>query len=414
MGQGLALAIILVAVALTYWRPLKRVRTALGLNHLLATGHAFLVLGFLLGLVFGEREMPLASDLDPIVALVAGWVGFATGMRFDLRVLRTVPLKAFAVALFPAIATAVVVGGLGCAVLLYSGTGSIEAFAAGLVLAAAAASSGLTLVAMVRARRPGRSSRVRPVLRMIEFSAGIDDIGVVLFAMLAFAMFRASAEPVSPLWLIAVATGGGALLGGVTWLLLGGKATADERLLLGLGMLAFIAGFAGWLHLSPAAVAAISAMVLVNLPGERMAQLVHAVKRVERPAVVILMAVIGFHITGKITWIFFPLVFALTILRLACKRWSGAMVAGVATATQGLRTSRRWGDGLVPQGMLGLMVTLSFYHVWRDDVSRTVLAAVAAASLINEIAAPWLLVRLLRGITNPVEKLIARDRKEPA
>lgn len=413
MGNGLALAIILVAVALTYWRPLKRVRTALGLNHLLATGHVFLVLGFILGLVFGPRDAPLADNLNPVVALVAGWVGFATGMRFDLRILRTVPRRAFVVGLLPAVAAAVVVGGFGGAVLVYFGTSSTQALASALILGAAASSSGPTLVATIRTRRPGRSSEVRPVLRMMEFSAGIDDMVVVLLAMLAFAMFRTTPEPVGPIWLITAAVGGGALLGAVTWLLLGGKAQEDERLLLGLGMLAFIAGFAGWLHLSPAAVAAVSAMVLVNLPGERMAQLVQVVRRVERPAVVILMAVIGFHVTGVVTWIFFPLVLALTLFRLACKRWTGALVARMAPARHDLRASRRWGDGLVPQGTLGLMVTLSLFQVWRDDISRTVLAAVAVASIINEIVAPWLLVRLLRGITNG-KKTTVGGREEPA
>lgn len=142
-----------------------------------------------------------------------------------------------------------------------------------------------------------------------------------------------------------------------------------------------------------------------------MAQLVQAVRRVERPAVVILMAVIGFYLTGTVTWVFFPLVLALTVLRLLSKRAAGAVVARVALTKHDLCTSRRWGDGLVPQGTLGLMVTLSFFHVWRDDVSRTVLAAVAVSSIINEIVAPWLLVRLLRGITSPVETVI-HDRGE--
>ncbi len=414
MAKGLALAIILVAVALTYWRPLKRVRTAVGLNHLLATGHAFLVLGFLLGLLSGERQVSLAQDLGPIVALVAGWVGFAAGMRFDVRVLRLVPPRAFAVALFPAIVAALAVGGLGGILLVLSRTGTREVVAAALVLAAAAASTGPTLVAMIRTTLPGRSTEARPVLRMIEFSAGMADVVVVLLAVHSFAIFRAAAEPVDPALLIAAATGGGALLGGVTWLFLGGRATEDERLLLGLGMLTFIAGFAGWLHLSPAAVAAVAAIVLVNLPGDRMARLLQAVRRFERPAVVILMSVIGFHISGSITWLFFPLVLTLTLVRFVCKRWAGTLAAIAAPPTHGLRVSRGWGDGLVPQGVLGLMVTLSFFHVWRDDTSRTVLAAVAAAGIINEIVAPWLFVRLLRGITSPIGTTVEAGRRRPA
>src|SRR5690606_33291929 len=128
-----------------------------------------------------------------------------------------------------------------------------------------------------------------------------------------------------------------------TWLFLGGKAAEDERLLLGLGMLVFIAGFAGWLYFSPAAIAAVSAMVLVNLPGNRAKQLMDAVRRVERPAVVILMAVIGYHATGRITWLFFPLVVGLTLVRILSKRFAGVFVDRVPLAP-GLRTYPRWTD----------------------------------------------------------------------
>src|SRR5690606_16111131 len=122
-------------------------------------------------------------------------------------------------------------------------------------------------------RRAGRASQARPVLRMIEFSAGVDDVVVVILATLAFATFRTTVEPTAPLGWIATSVGGGAAFGAVTWLFLGGRAAEDERLLLGLGMLVFIAGFAGWLYFSPAAIAAVSAMVLVNLPGGRATEL---------------------------------------------------------------------------------------------------------------------------------------------
>jgi hypothetical protein len=181
-------------------------------------------------------------------------------------------------------------------------------------------------------------------------------------------------------------------------LFLGGRATEDERLLLGLAMLAFIAGFAVWLDMSPAGVAAIAAVVLVNLPGGRMARLLVAVGKVERPAVVILMTVIGFHISDPVTWFFWPLLGIMTVLRAIANHWAGRVVAGVAPTMPGMRTCRGWTHGLAPQGILGLMVTLSFFHVWQDDLSRTALAAVAAASLVNELVAPWLLLRLLRGI----------------
>ena len=396
MSTALLVLVLLLALAITFWRPLRRVRTAIGVSHLFATGHAFLVIGYLAGLVVEEGPSPLSADLRPIVAFVAGWVGFATGIRFDLRVLRAVPAVAYGVALLPGLAAAAVIGGTSAIAMLWMGMSVDEALGGALVVAAAAASTGPTLAAIVRTRRPGRAHQVRPVLRMIEFSAGFGDILVIALAFLAFTLFRPGAEPLGPAVLFLLALGGGAILGLVTWLFLGGNASDDERLLLGLAMLAFVAGFGGWLHVSPAALTAVAAIVVVNLPGSRVALLLRAVQRVERPAVVILMIVIGFHVSGPLHWVFLPLLVALTALRSFTKVWSADAVSGKVPGAPGLAIARGWGHGLIPQGTLALMVALSFYHVWDDAIARSVLAAVACAALLNEIAAPWLLYRLLR------------------
>jgi hypothetical protein len=400
MTTGIIIIVILLVLAVSFWRPLGRVRTAMGLAHLLSTGHAFLILGYLLGLAGGGHDAaPAEGELGiaPIIALVAGWVGFATGMRFELRVLRTVPGRAFGVAMAPALAAAAVVGPAGYGVLtLLFGVERTSALGAATVLAAAAASSGPTLAAILRTRRPGRWAQTRASLRMVEFSAGIDDVVVVALAVLGFALFRPVAEPLAPVGQIAVAGGGGALLGVVAWLFLGAQASEDEGLLLGLAMLAFTAGFASWLLSSPAAVTAIAAVVLCNLPGGRGARLFQAVRRVERPAVVILMTAIGFRIAGPLSWVVVPLVLVMTLLRLVAKHATGQLVTGPIPRAPGLAASSGWALGLVPQGMLGLMVALSFLAVWRDEIARSVLAAVAIASLINELWAPLLLARALR------------------
>lgn len=398
MSRGLVVVALLLVIALTYWRPLRRVRSALAFEYLVSTGHAFLVVGFLLGSLFGSTTT-LAEDLAPAVAFAAGWVGFATGMRFDFRVLRAVPGRALAVALTPAVAAALVVGVAGAGVLFWFRADGAEAMAAALVVGAAACTSGPTLVAIVRTRKAGQASRVRPVLRMIELSAGFDDILVVAFAVLGFSLFRRTPEPIALAWLVGIALLGGALLGWVMWLFLGGRAAEDERLLLGLAMLAFTAGFGGWLHVSPAGVAAISATTLVNLPGDRMAQLLLAVRRMERPAVVILMTVIGFHVAGTRSWLFLPLAGLLTILRGLVKTYAADWVAGEIPKVPGLHATPRWGLGLVPQGTLGLVVALGFFYVWQDELARSVLAAVALASVLNELAAPPLLVRLLKRLS---------------
>jgi hypothetical protein len=400
MSTALLALVALLVAAFTFWRPLRRLRTAFGWEHLISTGHAFLVLGALVGVAIGEPPPALEQEIGPIVAFVSGWVGFATGMRFDVRVLRAVPRRAFWVALAPALAAALAVGAVSGGLLWLARVPRVEALAAALVLAAAAASSGPTLAAVVRARRAGRAAPARAALRMIEFSAGIDDLIVIVIAVAAFALLRSGPESVAPGWLLLLSLAGGAGLGAVTWLFLGGRAAEDERLLLSLAMMAFIAGFGSWLRLPPAGVAAIAAMTLVNLPGARMERLARAVRRVERPAVVILMLVIGFSSARALPWIFFPLVATLTLVRFAAKHWAGEAVEGPIPRAPGLVATERWAFGLTPQGTLGLLVALSFFEVWHDEVARAVLAATATAGILNELAGPWLMLKLLARLSH--------------
>jgi hypothetical protein len=52
MANGFLMAAIIAAIALTFWRPFRRVQSALGLGHLVSTGHVFIAVGCLLGLLF--------------------------------------------------------------------------------------------------------------------------------------------------------------------------------------------------------------------------------------------------------------------------------------------------------------------------------------------------------------------------
>src|SRR5690606_5812532 len=147
-------------------------------------------------------------------------------------------------------------------------------------------------IGALRSRRAGRAPRVRARLAAMELSAGVDDLVAVALAVVAFSLLRPETAGFSHVVFALVSIGGGVLLGRATWLSLGGRASGAERLLLGLGMLMFIAGFAGWLHLSPASVAAVAAITVVNLPGDRSRRLFDTIRRVERPAAVTLMTVI--------------------------------------------------------------------------------------------------------------------------
>lgn len=395
--ESAALVLLVVLVAVSFWRPLRRVRRALGFAHLLASGYLFLGLGVIGGMAAGASgASPVIDDLGPIIAFAAGWLGFAAGGRFEWSVLSTVPRLAFWRALAPAAVAAAAVGAVSAAALHLAGAPLPQMVGGALCLAAAGASAGPTLAAVLRTRRPGRSRDAAAMLRMIEFSAGLADGLVVVLAVLAFAAFRSGVEASPVSVILALSVGGGAVLGATLWLFLGGRGSEDERLLLGLGMLAMVAGLAGWLEVAPAAVGAVAGAALANLPGERAASLVAAVRRVERPVLIILMVVAGMYLVGGMSWYLVVLVVAMTALRLAARLVAAGPPRRALEGAPTLATPRGWTLGLTPQGILGLVVALSFFRVWQDDIARTVLAAVAIGGVINELIGLPLLLRAFR------------------
>jgi hypothetical protein len=389
-----ALLAIVGLLALSFWTPLRQVRRALGIEHLVASGYIFLALGAALGATDGELGARVIADLEPALGFATGWLGFAAGSRFELRVLRTVPSRAHARALAPAFAAALGVGGAATAALVAHGEPAPRAVAAALCLAAAAASAGPTLAAAVRARHAGRSSSAA-VLRMVEYAGGLADLVVIALALVAHAVVQLAQPGAGPA-LPVLGLGCAVALGGALWLFLGARLGRDERLLLGLGGLAMVAGLGAWLGVAPIALAAVAAAVVVNLPGQRAALLTSAVQRAERPLVVVMMTVIGHRAIGATSWLVPALIVGFAVVRLAARRLAEGTATRAIEGAPMLAAPRGWSLGLVPQGVLGLLVALWLYERWGDPLALSVLAAVAGAGVLHELLAPTALVRALR------------------
>jgi hypothetical protein len=394
MSAAALAGVLLLLAAFSSSRRLQRVRRSLWLVHLATSGYLFLVIGYLLGLTrgaFGDPE--LHPELLPVAAMLTGWIGFSVGMAFHARVLRPLPWRAFKVALAPGAAALVVVGAASLLTFVLAGVRLRTAIAGAALLGAAAATSAPTLAAALRTRgRPTRrTADVWSNLRMIEFSAGLDvalalGAGVIAFAVTSHGV----ADIGAPLWLL-LTLGAAVAVGIIAWLFLGAALSDDERLLLGIGMIAFGAGFGSWLGLSPVVIGAVAGMVLVNLPGDRMTLLRRALANVERPALVIVLVITGYLIAGAVDWLMLLLVPFLTLLRGAAKVRAARFAHGEIAGVRGLKTGPRWGAGLVSQGHVGLVLALDYLTLHPQPFALTLLAAVALSGLINEIAAPtWM------------------------
>lgn len=401
MSAAAFVVLLVLLAALSQWRRLRRVRAVLGIGHLVATGHLFLVVGYLLGLTLEPGELArFTPGLTPVITFVAGWIGFSVGIAFRLRVLRPVPGRAFVVALTPALATALLVSLGGWLVMRQLGVTWPESAAAALVLGGAAAGSSPTLAAAIRRRRGGRSRTIVPTLRLLQFAASLTNAVTLLFAATGFAVFAYGYGGLDPaLWLAATVVVG-TTTGVVTWLFLGGRSSDDERLLLGIAMIAFGAGIATWLRLSPAAISAIAGVVLANLPGESSEPFRRTLQRIERPAVVILMTVIGVYIAGSGSWLALALLGLMTVGRALVIIPAARSIGRLMPPSAGMSPQRDWAYGLIPQGGLGLVVALGFMRAWGSEHAVEVLAAVALASLLNELAS----VPALRGALGMTER----------
>jgi hypothetical protein len=366
------------------------------LAHLITTGHAFLVLGALVGLSVTDAQLELMSPLlTPMAALVAGALGFSIGMRFHIRILRAIPRGASRVALTPGLGVAVITTGVAALILRAAGLAPLESLAAALVAAAAAAVASPTLAAAIRRRAGGRAPDVLASLRLIELSASLSNLLTLAAAVLAFSLMRAHHGGLAALGWVLCDLGLGLVTGAITWLFLGGPARRDERLLLGVGMITFTAGLAEWLALSPAALCAVAGATLVNLPGDRMASMAQTIRRLERPALVILMTLAGVYAVQDLHLAIIPLVLLLTVVRAGAAILLARRTTGALTPATGLASPHDWGRGLIPQGSLGLVCALAFRQVWPGDASEWVLAAIALAALLNEVAAPRILLPAL-------------------
>src|SRR5690606_36844833 len=139
----------------------------------------------------------------------AGWVGFAAGTRFEWRLPGTLPSRVFLVAFAPAATTVPVAVGACYLALGGSHLPALERVAVSAIFGAAAAGSGPSLAAIVRGRRAGRSADARSVLRMIELSASVGDLLVVVLAIVAFPLLSADLVPALGIAAVAAAGGGG-------------------------------------------------------------------------------------------------------------------------------------------------------------------------------------------------------------
>ncbi len=426
--------VMFTAAAIALWHPLARRERRLPrwFGLLFRSGHAFLPVGLLLGLFVssapGAHER-LLSDMWPVVAFVAGWVGYSVGIRLDWHHLKALVrdpaptlrprsradsgvgphserksalvqglsgARGLLRAMMPSAIAGAVAIGAGMAALRALGVEPAEAIPLALVLGAAGACSGAPLLARL-AKREHEGSPDRARFVHLVTAARADDIVVCGLALAAFASIPAlPGAPSAPLALLLPLVGG-AGLGAVAWLLLGGTAMPDERLLLGLAVLGIGAGLGAWIEVSPAVVCAVLAATLATLPGGRARALREPVEKLGRPAIVILMLAAGLAVAPHLSWVMLAGGGALVVLRAAAFAVAGWL------DRENLGADARL---LSAPGRLGLVVAFTFYHLVGGVQAAEVLGAVALAAFVDQfVVSRQVALRVHAAVEAPCEEV---------
>jgi len=394
MGTGDAIRAIfglLVVFGLAYllghpW--VRRIEKRFGLSQLFAFGLPFLIMG----LVFrseGVLSDPVLRSIDPLLILGLGWIGFALGFRFDIRIFERFPrelLEAFVLtALLP---FGVIVAAI--SVMLAIGEGvdaDASFFRDALLLATAGAMTTRAVISRMRPDPEGEASSasLTPRERLARL-IHLEEIAAFAGLIVLGAFFRADGEgtgwALPPFGWVFVTLGGATILGVLIYAALMTTRGLAETIAVMLGAIALASGVAGFLKLSPLVVCFVAGLLLANLPGPWKEEVKQALWRLERPLYLIFLVIAGAN------W--------------RLDQWEGWVVmvlfvgARAGSRFLGVRLlARRHPDLLTeheerhlassPMGGLAIAIVIGAQELFKSETTSWIVHAVVFGSIVTEL-----------------------------
>ncbi len=378
---------LLVFLAVAALSVLASSRTALqagrffGLAQLSASGLSFLVLGAALGpSTAGALKASDLEQLRPLYALGLGFGGLMIGLNLDLRVLRRLPAAAYkAASAHSVLAFLFVAAPLTGVLYTLTSLTVLGAIGAASLLGAAASISSAHLAVLWS--RTGRLDRLRglsvSVLTMLDDLTGLIVLAVAL-------VFGASSEPGAGLGLVLVAVVLGLFCGALIAYLIHRTLDTAEVMAVLIGSVALVSGAAAYLRVSALLAGLFCGAVLSLLGGKTVELVFRTLARIERPAYLVLVFLIGalVDLRSFTTWLILPAFVALRFLGKVAGGRLAAKVAGDALALP-----PRLGYALLAQGGVSLCLLTDYLLLVPGEASQLVSAVGVAAAVVNEIVA---------------------------
>ena len=399
---AVGVAILLIIALIGYRRTFTHLQLPIGARLIFLTGTEFILVGVALGdQLIGILDESTIRSLTPLFSLGLGVIGLIFGIQLELDKILRFPTRYLGMAFIQAIFTMLVVFGPFYFVLQgLFGDDRRSILLASLVLAATAACTAQTALAMIDRDVAPRRARVMELLRYVS---SVD--AVVGLLVLQFALGLMQTRPVvgfdaglSFQW-FALSLVVGGTTGFLLHLLTRTRCRDEELLIFVLGMAVFSGGIALFFKLSPLFVNTLMGMVVANLPGSKN-RIFNLLARLEKPFYVVFLILAGAIWRPGSAWAL-PLAALYLGLRLIGKGAGGYLAARAAPA--GVRPPSVMGLGLVSQGGIAIAMVMNYYQLSSAAVTDVVVTTVLVAVILNELASPFL-ARVVLGRAGEVQR----------
>ncbi len=394
----LALFIVIFASFVWYHLTFRGVRIPKVKHRVYLTGMEFLILGVILGEQFtGLIDESTLKGLEPLSALLLGWIGLLFGFQFEITNILRFPVEFFWMAVLESMVTFVVVG-LGMVICLpYFITFSDAAlYVSALAVASAAACTAQTRLALIK---PDKTPSSRKVLDLLGYISSIDGVAVLLLFGIAFIVKPISAEGAA--WaagagkdiLLNLSAGCGLLL--LYLLFLARRASENELIAIIAGMAVLSSGAAAAISFSPLLINFFIGVFLVNFSIEK-ERIFNILISIEKPIYLLLLVFLGAVLRlNAVTLIVLSLI--LIVLRFAGKTLGGYAIARFSPRF-GYCPSN-FGFGLMDFGGLGMAIIFDFHRGFHFEGVSGVVGAVLIAAVVNNMLCHPLMNRMFKAIS---------------
>ncbi|TDP72208.1 Kef-type K+ transport system membrane component KefB [Bradymonas sediminis] len=352
------------------------------------TGTEYIVLGALLGPVFGVLDTETIGALTPVNVLGTGSLGLLAGLNLRFRGFTPFRMRAFQSGITIALGTLLTVVGVPLLALIYFDfPGGVDPFMP--ILLCSGAVAVVVNTGPLRAMAAFWGAEGSTTDFSVQVARFCSSVGIIAFGLI-FCFYNETTVPfdVDPPFVWMTWLGIHLLLGSVLGLIFAGfliRELSDDMLItIFMGMVIFTSGFAYYLHLSPIFVNFVLGVVLINV-SQHVEHVHKRLLEIRRPLYIILFffAGAGWALSAEPIWGYL-LVFAYLVLRFV-----GRMIGSIGASR--ITKDRSYGSGLYRalqgSGALSVAMLLDFTQVFGNlEYAGLMYNGLLIAIVLSEIA----------------------------